>query len=92
MKIDPIAKVDYVQQIYANPTKTAETDTRRNNADKVTFSSEAVTFSKALGAAKANAIESDNEKISAVKAQIESGTYNVGADKIAESILLRFQQ
>ena len=88
MKIDPIAKLDYVKQTYAATTKTQEADSRMDHADEVTFSEEARTFSKALSAAKASIVETDKARVAEVKAQIEAGTYFVGADKIAESILM----
>ena len=92
MKIDPIANIDYVKSTYAPAAKVSGADTRVNNSDEVTFSAEARTFSMALSAAKAGAIESDSAKVAEVKAQVEAGTYFVSADKIAESIIMRSAQ
>ncbi len=92
MKIDSIS----TNRIYTNLIKIQEKPQISYNhttgSDRVEFSKEAVTYTTALKAAKQAMETTDADrlrKINTIKQQIESGTYNVSGEDIAEKILGR---
>ena len=90
MKINSITPAEFLKPAsYPNNVKPVDADSRINSTDEVKVSPEAITFSKAMNAAKASlAVDTDKEKIAEVKEQVDAGTYFVSADKIAESIIM----
>lgn len=83
-----IVRTDKVQSIYGNQSlKRAEMKTGVTYAkDSVVFSNFAKEMQLASKAVK-DAPEVRTEKVDQLKAQIESGRYNVSASQIAEKIL-----
>ena len=95
MKINPITNPNILKSYAAtktSPTKQKPGSTR----DEVTFSEEALKFSKALEEAR-GAIErrtpEEQKHIADIKSAISKGTYKVDsgliADKILESVFMR---
>lgn len=78
MKINPINRIDAVYQAYQKhnqPTK-AE-DTKKTQTDQVELSNEA----------KLQLQKEKAARIEQLKAQIDSGTYKVDSEKLAEKLL-----
>jgi flagellar biosynthesis anti-sigma factor FlgM len=89
MKINPILNPNILRGYQAS--KTAPERTKATSGrDEVTFSAEALSFSKAMAAAK-DAIEfrtaEERSHIADIKQAIRQGTYNVESEKVAEKIL-----
>jgi len=89
MKINPIMNPNVLKSYQATKS-TYETSQVAIKRDEVTFSEEALSFSKAMAEAK-DAIElrtpEENARIADVKAAVRQGTYRVGSDEIAGKIL-----
>ena len=89
MKINPISNPNIFRSYHMtkpNAEKTKVTSGR----DEVTFSDEALSFSKALAEAKdALELRTQEEKahIADITTAVRQGTYRVGSDKIADKIL-----
>lgn len=86
--IDSIDKLnsDYIRK---DLKKAAETDTTAANYasdDSVEISSEALNL-KDMQAAAMQAPDIREEMVSAIKSQIESGTYKISPERIAEQII-----
>ena len=82
-KISPVDRTAYTRQ---GVNKVEQTPTPAAKGDRVELSSRA----KALQAAHEvirKMDDMDHEKVARIKAQIESGTYKVDADKIAARML-----
>ena len=93
MKINPIKNPDILRTYQAaKPVhKKAKVASGR---DEVTFSDEALSFSKAMAKAKDTLeIRTPEEKarISEIKAAVRQGTYKIDSEKVAEKILESIQ-
>ena len=89
MKINPITNPNILRSYQA--TKPApERINIINGRDEVTFSDEALSFSKALAEAR-DAIElrtpEEKAHIADVTAAVRQGTYRIDSEKVAEKIL-----
>jgi flagellar biosynthesis anti-sigma factor FlgM len=90
MKINPIINPNILRSYQA--TKPAGSDKSKvsSGRDEVTFSSEALSFSKALAAAK-DELESrtpqEKAHIADLTNAVRQGEYKVDSDKIADKIL-----
>ena len=89
MKINPITNPNILRSYQA--TKPArETTKTTNGRDEVTFSAEALSFSKSLTEAK-EALEfrspEEKERISEIKDAVSKGEYKVSSEDIADKIL-----
>ena len=89
MKINPITNPNVLRSYQA--TKQAkETAKAASSRDEVTFSAEALSFSKALSEAKeALEVRSPEEKahIAEIKEAVNKGEYHVDSEDIADKIL-----
>jgi flagellar biosynthesis anti-sigma factor FlgM len=89
MKINPITNPNILRSYQATkPTK--EVSKPVSNRDEVTFSAEALSFSKALTEAKeALELRTPEEKahIAEIKEAVNNGTYRVDSEDIADRIL-----
>ena len=89
MKINPITNPNVLKS-YKNTTLPQEKTKVANGRDEVTFSDEALSYTKALAEAK-GAIESRTPErkahIAEVANAVRQGTYNISSDKIVERIL-----
>ena len=89
MKINPITNPNVLRS-YQTTKPAPETAKVTSGRDEVTFSEEALSFSKALAEARdALELRTPEEKahIADVTAAIRQGTYKVDSDKIADKIL-----
>jgi len=91
MKINPITNPNVLRS-YQAMKPASEKVNITNGRDEVTFSEEALSFSKALADAR-DMIElrtpEENAHIAEVTAAVRQGTYRVDSEKVAEKILLR---
>jgi len=89
MKINPISNPNILRS-YQATRPLAEKTKYQSGRDEVTFSAEALSFSKALAEAR-EAIETrtpeEQTHIAGIKEAIEKGEYNVDSGKVAEKIL-----
>ena len=89
MKIIPITNPNILRSYQATKPLTEKTKSTIGR-DEVTFSAEALSFSKALAEAR-EAIElrtpEEQAHIAEVKEAIEQGEYRIDSDKIADKIL-----
>ena len=89
MKINPITNPNVLRSYQATkPVK--ETTKSASSRDEVTFSAEALSFSKALTEAKeALEFRTPEEKahIANLKEAVNNGTYRVDSEEIADKIL-----
>ena len=90
MKINPITNPNILRSYQANKPAGPEKSKVQSGRDEVTFSAEALSFSKALAEAR-DAIElrSPEEKthIANVTQAVRQGEYKVDSEKVAEKIL-----
>ena len=90
MKINPITNPNILRSYQATKTLGPEKKQFSSGRDEVTFSEEAISFSKALAEAR-DAIElrTPDEKahIANIADAIKQGEYKVESDKIADRIL-----
>ena len=89
MKINPITNPNILRSYQATkPVK--ETTKPASNRDEVTFSAEALSFSKALNEAK-EALEfrtpEEKARIDEIKDAVNKGEYKVDSEDIADRIL-----
>ena len=90
MKINPIANPNILRSYQATKPAGPEKSKSANGRDEVTFSDEALSFSKALAAAR-DTIEfrtaEERAHIANITNAIRQGEYNVDSDKVADRIL-----
>ena len=90
MKINPIANPNILRSYQATKTLGTGKSVFSSGRDEVTFSEEAINFSKALAEAR-DAIElrtaDEKAHIANITDAIKQGEYKVGSDKIADRIL-----
>ena len=89
MKINPITNPNILRSYQANKPSKEETKVT-SNRDQVTFSKEALSFSKALTEAREELeLRSPEEKahIANIKDAIQKGEYKVSSEDIADKIL-----
>ena len=89
MKINPISNPNILRSYQA--TKPVQDKAKSSGGrDSVTFSEEALSFSKSLAEAK-EALETrspeEKARIADIKQAVRQGTYNIESDKIADKIL-----
>ena len=86
--IDSIDKLnsDYIRKDLKKSTETDLTAVNYASDDSVEISSEALNL-KDMEAAAMNTSEIREEKISAIKAQIDSGTYQISPERIAQQLI-----
>jgi negative regulator of flagellin synthesis FlgM len=86
--IDSIDKLnsDYIRKDLKKATETDATAANYESDDSVEISSEALNL-KDMEAAAMNAPDVREEKISAIKAQIDSGTYKISSERIARQLI-----
>ena len=89
MKINPI-KTPGILRTYQAAKPVQEKSKVASGRDEVTFSDEALSFSKAMTKAKGTLeVRTPEEKarIAEIKAAVRQGTYKVDSEKVAEKIL-----
>lgn len=87
-------KVNQIQQIAeiygaTSTRKMPAQSTKASEKDKLEISAEAKHFQTALKAAK-DSPDIRTDKVERIKAQIESGTYNVSAEEVAKKMMADF--
>ena len=89
MKVNPITNPNILRS-YQATKPSAEKSKVANGRDEVTFSAEALNFSKALAEARGS-IETrsaeERSRIADVTNAVRQGEYKVDSDKVAEKIL-----
>jgi len=93
MKINPITNPGILRS-YQNTKPIHEAARVSSKRDEVTFSEEALSFSKAMSEARDKLeLRTPEEKahIADVTAAVRQGTYRIGSDMIAEKILESIQ-
>ena len=89
MKINPVANPNILRSYQASRMDKNQTRITPGR-DEVTFSDEALSFSKAMAEAK-DAVEfrtpEEKEHIAAITNAIHQGTYKIGSEDVAEKIL-----
>ncbi|MDR1588986.1 MAG: flagellar biosynthesis anti-sigma factor FlgM [Oscillospiraceae bacterium] len=92
MKINtnPVTNRDVLLRYTAGRAKPVSTGAAPSQADKVTFSDEALSFSKVISRAR-ESIETrsaeENARIGELKESVRRGEYRIDSEKIAESIV-----
>jgi negative regulator of flagellin synthesis FlgM len=87
MRINGNPNIQSVLKSYGqNVKKTEDVEKSSYVNDKVEISDEAKEYQIAMQAAKTDSSDR-SEKVAAIKAQVESGTYKVSAEALAEKIL-----
>ena len=90
MKINPITNPNILKSYQATKPLGPTASKYPSGRDEVTFSEEAINFSKALAEAR-DAIETrapeEKAHIANIAEAIKKGEYKVGSDKIADKIL-----
>jgi len=90
MKINPITNPNILKSYQATKPYGPEKAKFPTGRDEVTFSEEAISFSKALAEAR-DAIEvrtpEEKARIADITAAINQGEYRIESDKIADKIL-----
>lgn len=83
-----INKTDNVFQVYKNNqgVKNLKTNKMPEERDQLKISNEAIEFQHGLKKLK-NLDEIRREKVDAIKAQIQAGTYEIDGNKIAEKMV-----
>jgi len=90
MKINPITNPNVLRSYQATKPLEPEKARLASGRDEVTFSEEAISFSKALAEARdAIEVRTPDEKahIAGIADAIKQGEYNVESEKVAEKIL-----
>ena len=89
MKINPITNPNVLRS-YQAAKPAPETTKLVSGRDEVTFSEEALSFSKAMAEAK-DVLElrtpEEKEHIAEITAAVRQGTYKIDSDKVAEKML-----
>ena len=89
MKINPIANPNVLRSYQATKPAPERTNVS-SRRDEVTFSEEALSFSRAMAEAR-DAIElrtpEENARIADVKTAVRQGTYKVSSEEVAGKIL-----
>jgi negative regulator of flagellin synthesis FlgM len=87
MRINGNPNIQSVLKSYGqNVKKTEDVEKSGFVNDKVEISDEAKAYQVAMQAAKADSSDR-SEKVAAIKAQVNAGTYKVSAEALAEKIL-----
>lgn len=92
MKINPIVNPNIARSYQANGARSAAlaSNPQQPKRDEVTFSAEALNFSKSLQAARESLptrSPEETSRISAIKAAVQNGEYKVSSEDIADRIL-----
>ena len=89
MKINPIINPDILRTYQTSGSARGKTEVA-SKRDEVTFSDEALSFSRAMTEAK-DALElrtpEEKARIADIKTAVRQGTYRVDSGKVAEKIL-----
>jgi flagellar biosynthesis anti-sigma factor FlgM len=90
MKINPIMNPNILQTYRANTVKPAKTQSVESGTDEVSFSENAVSFSKVMAALKEDtrtrSVE-EQARFDAIASAVRGGTYKIDSDKVAEKIM-----
>jgi len=90
MKINPIINPNILRS-YQAAKPVRETNNVASTRDEVTFSPEALSFSKVLSEVKKESLElrspEERAHIADIKEAVEKGEYNVSSEDIADRIL-----
>ena len=82
-----VSRVDKVMEIYSSSKmKKTEKPKRTENKDTVALSEQAKGYQKALKAVS-KVPDVREEKVEEIKERIQSGTYNVSAEELAEKLV-----
>ena len=91
MKINPITNPNILRSYQATkPSAEKSKDANGRGRDEVTFSAEALSFSKALAEARGSIETRSAEErahIADLKNAVRQGEYKIDSDKVAEKIL-----
>lgn len=88
MKINDINRINRINTAYQSQNEAVKTHKKSANKDEVHISAEAQQLLKSSLAEQTDR----SEKLSALKAEIQSGTYQVDAGKVAEKLLPFFKE
>ena len=89
MKINPIVNPNILRS-YQSTKSMTEKNSAQGGRDEVSFSSEALNFSKALSEARemiATRTPAEQSHIDGITTAVRQGTYRVGSDEVAAKIL-----
>ena len=90
MKINPMVNPNIARTYQANSARDVNsTQTPQAKRDEVTFSPEALNFSKSLQAARESTearTPEEAKRIDAIKTAVQNGTYKVSSEDIADRI------
>ena len=93
MKINSISGNHYINKFHANKVGIPEKERPSGRPDQVTFSNEALHYSRSLGGVKdqitLHSIE-EKEKIADLKNRINRGQYKIDSEQVAVRIIDRF--
>lgn len=81
-----INRSDNVFNVYNQNMNMKKTEKQKSKEDKINISEEAKTYQFAINKLK-DIPEIRTDKVNSLKKQIQSGTYKVDADKIAEKMI-----
>lgn len=90
MKINPVSNQNYISKYNTNKISKVNSGEKTSGLDEVSFSEDAISFSKIFTGLKDQIETSSPEetsRIADIKAQVRSGEYRIDSDKIAESII-----
>jgi flagellar biosynthesis anti-sigma factor FlgM len=89
MKINPVPNPNILRSYQAQKPAPGKSKTG-NRQDEVTFSNEALSFSKAMADAQDKVefrTQEEKARIAEITSAVRQGTYRVDSDKIADKIL-----
>lgn len=88
MKINDINRINRINTAYQSQNEAVKSHKKSATKDEVHISTEAQALLKSSRAEQSDR----SEKINALKAEIQSGTYHVDAGKVAEKLLPFFKE
>ncbi|NLO47749.1 MAG: flagellar biosynthesis anti-sigma factor FlgM [Clostridiales bacterium] len=93
MKINSISGNQYINKYHANKVSIPEKEKPSGRSDQVTFSDEALNYTRSLGGIKDKITlhsAEEKEKIADLKSRINKGQYKVDSEQVAAKIIDRF--
>jgi anti-sigma28 factor (negative regulator of flagellin synthesis) len=91
MKINMTPPVSRVEQYKVGRSKAAPGATRAGQTDQISFSGDATLFAETVKAARASIqerLDASEIDLDAIKGKIESGSYKVNAEELANSMMM----
>ena len=85
MKINPVSNPNILRSYQANRVVQVQTSVQ-SARDEVTFSKEALSFSKVMAEVESRSVE-ERAHIANIKNAVRKGEYKIDSDKVADKIL-----